>query len=253
MDKRSFENELRSHLADMPKSTIDRYIESYSTVIEGMTDSGISEEQAVASMGDPAVLAARIRRSADSVNTSYGQGTDGGSSYKNDWSDINDSIYNPGNNNSNYGDGFDAAEPQGNNNAYGAGFNSNELRSSDPVRTSGNYENVSGTVRNAQDINNGYSAVNAPRKVNTERILVIVIACILFLPALIGMYCAAVGICIAGVAIFGAGFWPLFSNAAMMGVLALGVGMLLVGISMLMMMGLNRLIKLVTGHYHLIK
>lgn len=231
MDKRSFVSELRYQLSDMPDDVVNRQIESYSLIIDGMVDNGVTEEEAVAAMGDPVLLAAKIRRSSGTYNTPVGQSTGaGGYGY-----DINDSLYNNGRKGYDYGDGFSGGSSQGGNNSNGG------------------HESVTGRVMNAPEGNNGYNRPFTQTKSGPERIILIVIACVLFMPALIGMYCAAVGILIAGVTVFGIGLWPMFTGSAMLGLLVSGIGLVMHGAAILMMMGLNRLIKLVTGQYHLIK
>lgn len=233
MDKRYFESEMRFHLSDLPDDTVNRYVEKYSNIIDGMVSSGLSEEQAIVSLGDPVILASKIRRSVGNGNGQFSQEAE--TRYS---SGINDSLYNVGKINSDYGDGFSAGTPQNGYNYNGAnGYN----------------VPVTGTVRNAPFGGNGYNNRNMPPKSSAERVIFIVIACVMFMPMLIGLYCGAVGVFIAGVTLSGVGFWPLCGGAAMTGVLMIGAGLMLLGIAILMMMGLNRLIKLVTGQYHLIK
>ncbi len=224
LDKMSFEREIRMRLSDIPEKKLNMYLKGYSDIIDSMVENGMNEEQAVASLGTPDALAAKIRTRVESE-----EDFDSFRSYGSD----------------RYGDGFDRG--------VSSGASDNSYYQPPNYQRPGSYESVSGTVRNAPNGDNRSPGRYMVPGASTERIILIIVACILFLPALIGMYIAAVGVFIAGAAATLVGFFPLFAGAAMRGLLFIGGGMILLGLSILMMMGLNRLIKLVTGHYRLIR
>ena len=239
MDKRAFERELRSQLYGIPYDKKEMYIGGYNNIIDGMISRGMTEEQAVASMGDPAVLAAKTRRANGSnmSDDNYSQSSRGNDASSDGYAD--DRAGQGGSYNNTASDGYTYSPAN-----YGDGFDSNNS-STQP-------ESVTGTVR---DPNGGYrysASSGSSSDVKMLRIIIIIILCFMFMPALIGIYIAAVCVFIGGAAAVCIGV-PVSLGFGPKGVFILGVGLLLMGISILMMMGLNRLIKLITGHYRLIK
>lgn len=60
MDKNQFIGELKKSLAKLPESEIEKSIAFYLEIIDDRIEEGESEEQAIAAMGDPSVIARTI-------------------------------------------------------------------------------------------------------------------------------------------------------------------------------------------------
>lgn len=64
MNKRQFLRELERHLDQLPKEEIYEHTRYYSELIDDMTEDGMTEEEAVRRMGDPAGIAMQILQNA---------------------------------------------------------------------------------------------------------------------------------------------------------------------------------------------
>ena len=62
MTKEQFLNELQNRLSFLPSSEVAPFISYYREMIEDRMEEGMSEEAAVADVGDPIELAAAIRK-----------------------------------------------------------------------------------------------------------------------------------------------------------------------------------------------
>ena len=252
MDKVSFERELKKRLSDLPENVSEMYVGGYRNIIEGMTQNGLTEEQAVASLGSPDVLSVRIHNAAGGSFTEA-------ITRKEEPENRDKSA-------ENYGDGFNENDDIfGGYNSEPDVFSEDASNTAAPVNAAADPVTAQATAAAGSAVQSESTAsepqsvagVNDPLRrtsgMSAGRVVVIVALCIIFLPVIFALYISAVSLFISGLTLFGTGFVPLFSGAVVRGFMMLGVGLFLTGMSILMIMGLNRLFKLVTGQYRLMK
>lgn len=61
MNKQTFLDSLRHDLSDLPQEDVERSLEFYAEMIDDRTEDGLSEQEAVEQVGNPAEIAERIR------------------------------------------------------------------------------------------------------------------------------------------------------------------------------------------------